>query len=391
MTFAEKILYLRKKKEIPQNKLAKELNVSRQAIYKWESGACLPEIDKIKKLAEIFEISYDVLLNDNVSVFENEAENENIDVDELSIIDTPCDVSVNTSTKKEKRYSLFIVVASLAVVLICALVPIIFHLLSRQSQTNENVKIEHTEEHELMVYQVYSEPTCEEKGRTLMLCSEPNCIYSEMVIKNPLGHQNNKSGECTVCGLIKGSYGILYATEDGENYFVKSIGRCTDENIVISNKCNGKDVVAICDDAFKNNKNIKSVKIPSTIKTIGKKAFYECSNLSEVKFQGGVVEIDEYAFYNCAIEELLLPISLEKIGAYAFSKNNLTTLKLGSKLNEIGQYAFMDCVIKNFIYSGHISTKVWKIGESNSKSTVKLTRENLNRYSNYIWRLEDKK
>ena len=75
MTFAEKILYLRKKKEIPQNKLAKELNVSRQAIYKWESGACLPEIDKIKKLAEIFEISYDVLLNDNVSIFENEAEN----------------------------------------------------------------------------------------------------------------------------------------------------------------------------------------------------------------------------------------------------------------------------------------------------------------------------
>ena len=72
MTFSEKILYLRKTKEIPQNKLAKALNVSRQSIYKWESGVCMPELDKIKKMAEIFEVSYDILLNDEISLCTNE-------------------------------------------------------------------------------------------------------------------------------------------------------------------------------------------------------------------------------------------------------------------------------------------------------------------------------
>lgn len=47
MNFAEKILNLRTEYGYSQETLAEKLNVSRQAVSKWESGATLPETDKI--------------------------------------------------------------------------------------------------------------------------------------------------------------------------------------------------------------------------------------------------------------------------------------------------------------------------------------------------------
>ena len=50
MTFSEKIVHLRKERGLDQNKVAKQLGVTRQSMYKWESGICMPELNKIKKL-----------------------------------------------------------------------------------------------------------------------------------------------------------------------------------------------------------------------------------------------------------------------------------------------------------------------------------------------------
>ncbi len=65
MGFAEKLISLRKKKGLSQEQLADALDVSRQAVYKWESGTNTPEIEKIKIIAEMFNVSLDVLLNDD--------------------------------------------------------------------------------------------------------------------------------------------------------------------------------------------------------------------------------------------------------------------------------------------------------------------------------------
>ena len=51
MEINEKIMVLRKRKGYSQEDLAHELDVSRQAVYKWESGESTPELDKIKKTA----------------------------------------------------------------------------------------------------------------------------------------------------------------------------------------------------------------------------------------------------------------------------------------------------------------------------------------------------
>jgi len=66
MKLEEKILTLRKREGLSQEELAFKLGVSRQAVYKWESGTALPEIDKLKLISSIFKVSFDYLMNDDI-------------------------------------------------------------------------------------------------------------------------------------------------------------------------------------------------------------------------------------------------------------------------------------------------------------------------------------
>ena len=67
MKLHEKIFNQRKLKGFSQEELAEKLGVSRQAVSKWETGEALPEITKLKGLAEVFGVTTDYLLNDNES------------------------------------------------------------------------------------------------------------------------------------------------------------------------------------------------------------------------------------------------------------------------------------------------------------------------------------
>lgn len=64
MTLGEKITHLRKKRGLSQEELAITLNVSRQAVSKWETGEAKPDTDKVVALAEYFEVTTDWLLRD---------------------------------------------------------------------------------------------------------------------------------------------------------------------------------------------------------------------------------------------------------------------------------------------------------------------------------------
>lgn len=59
---ANKIKQLRKEANLSQEKLAEKLNVSRQAIAKWESGLGIPAIDNLIAISKLFNISIDSLL-----------------------------------------------------------------------------------------------------------------------------------------------------------------------------------------------------------------------------------------------------------------------------------------------------------------------------------------
>ena len=62
MNIGLKIKELRKKNDMTQEKLAEYLNVSFQAISKWETGVAAPDLSLIVPLARLFKVSADELL-----------------------------------------------------------------------------------------------------------------------------------------------------------------------------------------------------------------------------------------------------------------------------------------------------------------------------------------
>jgi transcriptional regulator with XRE-family HTH domain len=62
MSFGENLLKLRKGKNLSQDELGEQLNVSRQTISKWELNETTPDMDKLILLSEFFNVSIDELI-----------------------------------------------------------------------------------------------------------------------------------------------------------------------------------------------------------------------------------------------------------------------------------------------------------------------------------------
>lgn len=69
MTFGEKLFNLRKSKGFSQEELALQLNISRQAISRWEMGTALPDSSNLLQISKLFNVTTDYLLYDE---YENE-------------------------------------------------------------------------------------------------------------------------------------------------------------------------------------------------------------------------------------------------------------------------------------------------------------------------------
>ena len=68
MTFKEKLVILRKARGLTQDDFASAVGVSRQAVYKWESGQSYPEVPKLLEIKMLFNISIDELLDDSFDI-----------------------------------------------------------------------------------------------------------------------------------------------------------------------------------------------------------------------------------------------------------------------------------------------------------------------------------
>ena len=66
MILADKIINLRKKNGWSQEELAHKLGVSRQSISKYEGAQAVPDLDKILKLSQIFGVTTDYLIKDEM-------------------------------------------------------------------------------------------------------------------------------------------------------------------------------------------------------------------------------------------------------------------------------------------------------------------------------------
>lgn len=66
MAFKENLIQLRKQHGLSQEKLGEQLNVSRQTISKWELGATTPELEKLVSLSQLFHVSIDTLVDNDL-------------------------------------------------------------------------------------------------------------------------------------------------------------------------------------------------------------------------------------------------------------------------------------------------------------------------------------
>lgn len=68
MTLGEKLVLFRKELGLSQLEAAEKLNVSRQAISRWEVGAAMPSVDNLKYLSELYGVPVDMLLDDGQDI-----------------------------------------------------------------------------------------------------------------------------------------------------------------------------------------------------------------------------------------------------------------------------------------------------------------------------------
>lgn len=67
MTFAEKVFKLRRQAGLSQEELAEKLDVSRQAISRWEMGVAIPDAANLLQLSRLFDVTVDYLIKDELS------------------------------------------------------------------------------------------------------------------------------------------------------------------------------------------------------------------------------------------------------------------------------------------------------------------------------------
>ncbi|MBR6881109.1 MAG: leucine-rich repeat domain-containing protein [Clostridiales bacterium] len=156
----------------------------------------------------------------------------------------------------------------------------------------------------------------------------------------------------------KASEGLEFTALDDNTASVSGIGECKDQDIVIPSKTpDGKKVTAIADNAFEQNRDIRSVVIPDTVTDIGQMAFKD-SYITDVRMSDSVTSIGHDAFRNCImLHNVTLSGSLTVIADRTFADcKDLRTIDLPPNLMEIRSGAFMGCAINEITIPDSVQT-----------------------------------
>lgn len=155
-------------------------------------------------------------------------------------------------------------------------------------------------------------------------------------------------------GVTKLESGMLYALESCETVklpsTLKEIGYRAFDRLAATNIELPEGLEVIGEEAFECSK-LTSITIPASVKTIGPRAFYLSKNLKEVNFSKDSVikSIGAYAFNQCkGLETVNLPNSLTTLEDGAFSHcYSLKSIKLPNSLTTLENVVFAGSVIEN--------------------------------------------
>ena len=110
MIFADKLILLRKKAGWSQEELAEQMDVTRQSVSKWEGAQSVPDLDKMIRLSELFGVSTDYLLKDEIEEVGNCGPSEDTpSLRRVSMEEANAFLSVKAKTAKTIAYAVFFV------------------------------------------------------------------------------------------------------------------------------------------------------------------------------------------------------------------------------------------------------------------------------------------
>lgn len=122
MSVSKQLIHLRNVKGISQEELASLMNVTRQAVSKWETDQTLPDSEKIIRLSEIFGVTTDYLLkgkeSDPIDIYSqhDSKAGANMSVEVTEILDNVQEMSMH------KRYLIGISILVLLIAIIAGIV-----------------------------------------------------------------------------------------------------------------------------------------------------------------------------------------------------------------------------------------------------------------------------
>ena len=174
--------------------------------------------------------------------------------------------------------------------------------------------------------------------------------------------------------VVDGSNELAYSVnEDGKTCTVTGIGTYKYDTLYLNKPIDGYTITDIGNSAF-GNSNIKFVYMPTTLKTIGTRAFANCTSLIAVYDLDKCISLEsigDYAFERCLnMNNISLPNFLTSIGKFTFSKcYDLKKVNMPENLIHIGDYAFQGCIsLENIVLPQGVKT----IGKSAFESCKTL-------------------
>lgn len=156
------------------------------------------------------------------------------------------------------------------------------------------------------------------------------------------GSHSFENGKCSVCGV----------PEEGLTYHITYQGMAIDRirnpgaRLEIPSELEGIPVCILSAGVLRDSIALEEVVIPDSVEEIGSSAFHGCSNLKSVSLSSGLKRLVYSAFAYCtSLKSITIPEGVKSIGGSTFlGCTALESVSLPDKLSEIGNYAFDKCV-----------------------------------------------
>ena len=188
-----------------------------------------------------------------------------------------------------------------------------------------------------------------------------------VIIPNSINGKKVKKLSGTTPSLAAGTHKVYFSIwnaeiRNGKEYFAYYKGQDTITKVIISPGIEEIESGNLYDGVFAYSTALEEIIIPDTVVKIGNAAFYGCKNLKKVNIPKKVDTIRENVFTHCTnLESITIPSNVTSIENGAFYNcKNLSNIIIPSSVTSIGNMAFADCKnLSNII----IPSSVTSIGD----------------------------